>query len=82
MLTLGIDLGGKFIGVAVVEQDTNEVQYAATIKLNDSIKDLYDTRRTLRRYCRNQVRYRKPDESVQGGCFPLGTSRRVSLSAH
>ena len=57
---LGIDLGGKFIGVAVVKTPVNEIVHASTIKLREDIKDKMDERRSLRRARRNRLWYREP----------------------
>ncbi len=64
---LGIDLGGKAVGLAVVEQPDNRVAWCGTVHLSDRIKDLYDQRRTLRRGRRSRVRYRKPKVAERGG---------------
>jgi len=44
---LGIDLGGKAVGVAVVERPVNRVLWCGTVHLSDKIKDLYDLRPTM-----------------------------------
>ena len=64
---LGIDLGGKHVGLAVVEQPDNRVLWCGTVHLSDKIKDLYDQRRTLRRARRSRKRYRKPKVAERGG---------------
>jgi hypothetical protein len=64
---LGIDLGGKFVGLAVVRQPDNLVLWCGTLHLSDKIKDLYDLRRVLRRARRSRVRYRKPKVPQRGG---------------
>lgn len=46
---LGIDLGGKAVGLAVVEQPDNRVLWCGTVHLSDRIEDLYDQRRGLSR---------------------------------
>jgi len=38
---LGIDLGGKAVGLAVVQQPENRVLWCGTIHLSDKIKKLY-----------------------------------------
>ncbi len=58
MQVLGIDTGAKYVGLAVVEQDTNSVLYAATLKLRDDIRDILERRRAVRRQRRNRLRYR------------------------
>ena len=64
---LGIDLGGKAVGLAVVRQPDNHVLWCGTVHLSDKIKDLYDQRRTLRRARRTRGRYRKPKVAQRGG---------------
>ncbi|MEI7838052.1 MAG: RRXRR domain-containing protein, partial [Planctomycetota bacterium] len=64
---LGIDLGGKAVGLAIVEQPGNRVLWCGTVHLSDKIKDLYDLRRTLRRARRSRVRYRRPKVQERGG---------------
>lgn len=67
-ITLGVDLGGKNIGVAVVERrPRNTVLYSATIELSEDVRKIYKDRRALRRQRRNRLQYRKPDEPVRGG---------------
>ena len=57
---LGIDLGGKYVGLAVVKTPANEVLHACTIELRDDIKDKMDERRSLRRARRNRLWHREP----------------------
>jgi len=64
---LGIDLGGKAVGLAIVQQPENQVLWCGTVHLSDRIKDLYDQRRVLRRARRSRVRYRKPKVQQRGG---------------
>ena len=64
---MGIDLGGKAVGLAIVQQPENRTLWCGTIHLSDKIKDLYDLRRTLRRARRSRVRYRKPKVPQRGG---------------
>ncbi len=64
---LGIDLGGKAVGLAVVQQPDNRVLWCGTVHLSDRIKELYDLRRTLRRARRGRGRYRKPKVPQRGG---------------
>ena len=64
---LGLDLGGKAVGVAIVEQPENRVLWCGTLHLSDKIKDLYDQRRVLRRARRTRKRYRKPKVPQRGG---------------
>lgn len=52
---LGIDLGGKYVGLAVVKTPANEVLHACTIELREDIKDKMDERRSLRRARRNRL---------------------------
>jgi len=64
---LGIDLGGKHVGLAVVQQPENRVLWCGTVHLSDKIKELYDQRRMLRRARRTRGRYRKPKVPKRGG---------------
>jgi 5-methylcytosine-specific restriction endonuclease McrA len=64
---LGIDLGGKAVGLAIVQQPENQVLWCGTVHLSDRIKKLYDQRRVLRRARRSRVRYRKPKVQERGG---------------
>ena len=55
---IGIDLGAKYIGVAIQSQNT--VIAKGTIELRDDVKGNLDTRKTYRRSRRNRkTRYRK-----------------------
>lgn len=67
---LGIDLGGKFVGLAVVMTTMNEAVYACTVALREDIKDKMDKRRTLRRARRNKLWYREPrfDNRIKTKC--------------
>ncbi len=66
MNVLGIDMGGKYVGLALVRQPDNEVLYASTIELRD-LRDTIKDRRAMRRIRRQQIRYRKPKEPTRGG---------------
>ncbi|MCL2313567.1 MAG: RNA-guided endonuclease IscB [Firmicutes bacterium] len=60
-LTLGVDLGSKFIGSAVKNEINDDVIYKSQVELRDNIKDNMDRRRAYRRARRNRkTRYRKP----------------------
>src|SRR5262244_1908001 len=61
-LKLKIDPGSKTTGVAIVNQESGEVVFAAEIEHRGrSIKSRLDARRALRRSSRNRkTRYRKP----------------------
>lgn len=48
MLRLGIDYGGKFTGLAVVDTRNNNVLYAKTVRMRSDIPDKYAQRRALR----------------------------------
>ena len=48
MITLGIDYGGKWTGLAVVETRNNNVLYAKTVKMRSDIQAKYEQRRALR----------------------------------
>src|SRR3989338_5982532 len=56
---LGIDLGGKHVGLAVVRTPINEVAHYCTIELREDIKDKMDERRSLRRARRNRLWHRE-----------------------
>jgi len=75
---LGIDTGGKAVGLAVVEQPTNNVLFCGTLHLSDRIKDLYDQRRTLRRARRARVRYRRPKVPQRGGAASGGSQEKAT----
>lgn len=47
-LVLGIDYGGKYTGLAVVDRQNNTVLYAKTIKMRDDIVDILKRRREQR----------------------------------
>ncbi len=64
---LGIDWGGKYVGLAVVQQPANRVLWCGTVHLSQKIKELYDLRRMLRRARRGRGRYRKPKVPQRGG---------------
>ena len=48
MIRLGIDYGGKYTGLAVVDTRNNHVLYAKTVKMRSDIPDKYEQRRALR----------------------------------
>jgi len=48
VLTLGIDYGGKYTGLAIVDTRNNNVLYTKTIKMRSDISDKYEQRRALR----------------------------------
>ena len=48
MLRLGIDYGGKFTGLAVVDSRTNNVLYAKTVRMRSDIPDKMLQRLALR----------------------------------
>lgn len=64
---LGIDQGGRAVGLAVVQQPANRVLWCAAPHLPDKIEKLYELRRTLRGARRSRVRYRKPKVQERGG---------------
>ncbi|MCL4476842.1 MAG: RRXRR domain-containing protein [Nitrospirae bacterium] len=47
-LVLGIDYGGKYTGLAVVDQRNNQVLYARTLKMRDDVADILKGRREQR----------------------------------
>ncbi|OGW37445.1 MAG: hypothetical protein A2Y97_00035 [Nitrospirae bacterium RBG_13_39_12] len=47
-LVLGIDYGGKYTGLAVVNQKNNQVLYARTVKMRDDVTDILAGRREQR----------------------------------
>ena len=47
-LVLGIDYGGKYTGLAVVDQRNNQVLYARTVKMRDDVADILEGRREQR----------------------------------
>lgn len=57
-LTLGVDTGSKYVGSAVVNDETSEVLYESQTELRDDIKTKMDRRRQFRRSRRNKLRYR------------------------
>lgn len=57
-LTLGVDTGSKYVGSAVVNDETSKVLYESQTELRDDIKSKMDRRRQFRRARRNRLRYR------------------------
>lgn len=56
---LGVDLGAKYIGIAVTSED--KVLVKGEIRLRDDVKTLLETRKTYRRNRRyRKTRYRRP----------------------
>jgi len=53
-LVLGIDYGGKYTGLAVVDQRNNQVLYARTVKMRDDVADILEKRREQRGIRRTQ----------------------------
>jgi RNase H-fold protein (predicted Holliday junction resolvase) len=41
-LVLGIDYGGKYTGLAVVDRRNNQVLYARTIKMRDDVANILE----------------------------------------
>ncbi len=58
-LVLGIDYGGKYTGLAVVDQRNNQVLYARTVKMRDDITDILKGRREQRGIRRTQQTKKK-----------------------
>lgn len=52
--TLGIDYGGKYTGLAVVDQRNNQVLFAKTVIMRDDIADILKGRREQRGIRRTQ----------------------------
>ena len=82
-LRLKVDPGSKIAGLAVVNDATGEVVFAAEIQhRGDEIKDSLDTRRTLRRARRNRkTRYRAPrflNRRRREGWLPPSLESRVA----
>ena len=57
-LTLGVDIGSKYVGSAVINDSTSEILYESQVELRDDIKSKMDRRRQFRRTRRNKLRYR------------------------
>ena len=57
-LTLGVDTGSKYVGSAVINDNTSEILYESQLELRDDIKSKMDRRRQFRRARRNKLRYR------------------------
>src|SRR5262249_13485699 len=68
-LRLKIDPGSKISGVAILDQNTGEIVFAAEITHRGSaIKSSLDSRRSLRRSRRNRkTRYRPPRFDISRG---------------
>jgi hypothetical protein len=58
-LVLGIDYGGKYTGLAVVDRRNNQVLYARTIKMRDDVADILKGRREQRGIRRTQQTRKK-----------------------
>lgn len=59
--TIGIDDGAKKVGVAIVNDETNEVVFKGEIHLRQNVKRLMGQRRNYRRLRRTRkLRYRQP----------------------
>ncbi|NVL90303.1 MAG: RRXRR domain-containing protein [Desulfobacterales bacterium] len=63
MIRLGIDYGGKYTGIGVVDTRNNHVLYAKTVRMRSDIPDKYEQRRALRsmRRCRKTKKRRLRD---------------------
>lgn len=57
-LTLGVDTGAKYVGSAVINDNTSEIVYESQVELRDDIKSKMDRRRQFRKARRNKLRYR------------------------
>ena len=57
-LTLGVDTGSKYVGSAVINDNTSEVVYESQVELRDDIKSKMDRRRQFRKTRRSKLRYR------------------------
>ena len=58
-LVLGIDYGGKYTGLGVVDRRNNQVLYARTIKMRDDVADILKGRREQRGIRRTQQTRKK-----------------------
>jgi len=58
-LVLGIDYGGKYTGLAVVDRRNNQVLYSKTIKMRDDVADILEGRREQRGIRRTQQTRKK-----------------------
>ena len=66
---VGIDDGSKHVGVAVVNDKTNEVVFKGQIELRQDVKRLIEQRRNYRRSRRSRkLRYRQPRFNNRIGC--------------
>ncbi len=70
---LGIDLGGKAVGLAIVRPPENRVLWCGTLHLSESINDLYDLRPTLRRA-------RRPRKNKTGCCPRISSASYPTAS--
>lgn len=80
-IIVGIDDGGKYVGIAVVSEKETLYQEEATLRNN--IKSLLDSRRGLRRGRRTRkLRYRKPRflnrRASRGACKVCGGNTKTS----
>jgi hypothetical protein len=67
--TVGIDDGAKHVGVAIVNDKTNEVVFRGQIDLRQDVKRLMEQRRNYRRVRRSRkLRNRQPRFSNRIGC--------------
>ncbi len=59
MIRLGIDYGGKYTGLAVVDSGNNNVLYTRTIKMRSDISDKLEQRGALRSMRRSRKSKRR-----------------------
>lgn len=80
-INLGIDLGSKNIGVAIVSED--RVLAKGEIELRQDVSKLIDIKSSLRRNRRAKLRYRKPRflnrvKSKKKGWLPPSTESKIN----
>ncbi len=86
MLRLGIDYGGKFTGLAIVDTRNNNVLYAKTVRMRSDIPDKYLQRRALRSMRRSRKSKKRRLRDLRGYLDQTGLSegakREIYRLAH
>lgn len=78
-LVLGIDYGGKYTGLAVVDRRNNQVLYARTIKMRDDVADILEGRREQRGIRRTQQTRKKRLRELKNYLCSIGYDETTKL---
>lgn len=78
-LVLGIDYGGKYTGLAVVDSRSNQVLYARTVKMRDDITSILEGRREQRGIRRTSQTKKKRLGELKAYLISIGFDKTTSV---